>query len=161
MLSLTQKWNMFAPYPRKRDSWLLVPGLTTQGELVYLETGSPAMSEKVETELKNIQVFDNYRWRKYLHRLIGKGYKKYRQHYGRWLCENWRHPQQPDVGLAGFFMYNKTQHTPLPGAARKSSVSPARATSCLSGPCARRRKHTIDPIVDVEWLASAVIGKNL
>ena len=73
------------------------------------------MSEKVETELKNIQVFDNYRWRKYLHRLIGKGYKKYRQHYGRWLCENWRHPQQPDVGLAGFFMYNKTQHTPLPG----------------------------------------------
>ena len=25
MLSLTQKWNMFAPYPRKRDSWLLVP----------------------------------------------------------------------------------------------------------------------------------------
>ena len=115
MLGLTQNWNMFAPYPRKKDSWLLVPGLTTQGELVYLETGSPAMSEKVETELKNIQVFDNYRWRKYLHRLIGKGYKNYRQHYGRWLCENWRHPQQPNVRLAGFFMYNKTQLTPLPG----------------------------------------------
>jgi len=92
-----------------------VPALTTEGELVYLETGSPAMSEQVETELKNIQVFDNYRWRKYLQRLAGKRHKEYRRYYGRWLCKNWRHPQDPGLGLAGLFIYNKTQVTPLPG----------------------------------------------
>ena len=86
-----------------------------EGELVYLETGSPAMSEQVETELKNIQVFDNYRWRKYLQRLANKRHKKFRRYYGRWLCKNWRHPQHPDVGLAGLFIYNKTQVTPLLG----------------------------------------------
>jgi shikimate kinase len=106
---------MFAPYPRKRDSWLVVPGLTTEGDLVYLETGSPAMVEQVETQLKNVQVFENYRWRKYLQRLASKRYKKYRQYYGRWLCDNWRHPQDPNVGLAGLFIYNKIQVTPVPG----------------------------------------------
>jgi predicted DCC family thiol-disulfide oxidoreductase YuxK len=115
LLNLTQTWNMFAPYPRKRDSWLVVPGLTTEGDLVYLETGSPAMVEQVETQLKNVQVFDNYRWRKYLQRLASKRYKKYRQYYGRWLCDNWRHPQDPNVGLAGLFIYNKIQVTPVPG----------------------------------------------
>ncbi len=125
LLNLTQTWDMFAPYPRKRDSWLVVPGLTTQGELVYLETGSPAMSEQVETQLKNVQVFDNYRWRKYLQRLASNRHKQYRQYYARWLCENWRHPRIPDVGLAGLFIYNKTQVTPVPGAA-ESPVSARR-----------------------------------
>ena len=37
------------------------------------------MSEQVETELKNIQVFDNYRWRKYLQRLASNRYKEYRK----------------------------------------------------------------------------------
>ena len=117
LLNLTQTWDMFSPYPRKRDSWIVVPGLTTQGELVYLETGSPAMSEQVETQLKNVQVFDNYRWRKYLQRLASNRHKKYRQYYASWLCENWRHPRNSDVGLAGLFIYNKTQVTPVPGAA--------------------------------------------
>ena len=117
LLNLTQTWDMFAPYPRKRDSWLVVPGLTTQGELVYLETGSPAMSEQVETQLKNVQVFDNYRWRKYLQRLASNRHKQYREYYARWLCENWRHPRNADVGLAGLFIYNKTQVTPVPGVA--------------------------------------------
>ena len=120
LLNLTQTWDMFAPYPRKSDSWLVVPGLTTRGDLVYLETGSPAMSEQVETQLKNIQVFDNYRWRKYLQRLASKRHRKYRQYYARWLCENWRHPQNPEVGLAGLFIYSKTQVTPLPGEAENS-----------------------------------------
>ena len=115
LFNLAHTWNMFAPYPRKRDSWLVVPALTTEGELLYLETGSPAMSEQVETELKNIQVFDNYRWRKYLQRLASKRHKEFRRYYGRWLCKNWRHPEHPEVGLAGLFIYNKTQVTPLPG----------------------------------------------
>ena len=115
LFNLTQKWDMFAPYPRKRDSWLVVPALSSDGELVYLRTGSAAMTEQVETELKDIQVFDNYRWRKYLQRLPTKRYKQYRSYYSRWLCENWRHPEKPDVGLAGLFIYHKKQVTPPPG----------------------------------------------
>ena len=48
------------------------------------------MTETKETELKNIQVFENYRWRKYLHNLGLARFEKFRRYYGDWLCRTWR-----------------------------------------------------------------------
>ena len=73
------------------------------------------MTETKETELKNIQVFENYRWRKYLHNLGLARFEKFRRYYGDWLCRTWRNQEQPELRLKGLHIYQKRQKTHQPG----------------------------------------------
>ena len=73
---------MFAPYPNKSDSFLVVPGVLASGKLVDvydLVAGAPSFEKPdVLFDAK----FKNYRWRKYLSRVGTKRYKAYRTYYG-------------------------------------------------------------------------------
>ena len=73
------------------------------------------MTETKETELKNIQVFENFRWRKYLHNLGLTRFEKFRRYYGDWLCRTWRDHERPELRLQGLHIYQKRQKTHQPG----------------------------------------------
>ena len=143
---LDQTWNMFAPYPTRADRWLVVPALTSDDNLVYLSTGSPAMTETKETELKNIQVFENYRWRKYLHNLGLARFEKFRRYYGDWLCRTWRDEEQPELRLQGLHIYQKRQKTHQPG----EQPLPVTAKRIWRHWCDKDKADSIDKQIDLK-----------
>ena len=137
---------MFAPYPTRADRWLVVPALTSDDNLVYLSTGSPAMTETKETELKNIQVFENYRWRKYLHNLGLARFEKFRRYYGDWLCRTWRDQEQPELRLQGLHIYQKRQKTHKPG----EEPLPVTAKRIWRHWCDKDKSDSIDKQIDLK-----------
>jgi predicted DCC family thiol-disulfide oxidoreductase YuxK len=112
-LRLDQKWNMFAPYPTKRDGWHMMPGLTVAGNLVDPMRGSinPPPTGWYDTYIP--EQWPNYRWRKYTSRLQSDRYEKYLPNYLDWLCRDW--DSQHEDKLLGFDWYYITQLTPPPG----------------------------------------------
>ena len=80
-LRLDQKWSMFAPYPKKSDGWLVIPGLTEDGRLVNVfQPGRELSFAKPDSLFADY--YQNYRWRKYLTRIPTKRFEGYRSHYG-------------------------------------------------------------------------------
>ena len=76
-LRLDQKWSMFAPYPKKSDGWLVIPGLTEDGRLVNVFQPGRELSF-LKPDRMFADYYENYRWRKYLTRIPTKRYEAYR-----------------------------------------------------------------------------------
>jgi hypothetical protein len=64
-LSLTQSWNMFAPYPLQWDGWITMPGKFEDGREVDLLTGAPEDQENMARYFAGW----NVRWKKYAENL--------------------------------------------------------------------------------------------
>ena len=113
-LRLDQKWSMFAPYPKKSDGWLVIPGVTEDGRLVNVFDAEGAVTfEKPESMFVNF--YSNYRWRKFLTRIPTKRYEAYRAHYGGWLCRQWNEGLPKGQRLSDFNIYRMLEVTQLPG----------------------------------------------
>ena len=112
---LDQKWNMFAPYPLRSDSWLVVPGVLESGQLVDVYQGVVAVASFDKPESLHDAMFTNYRWRKYISRVSRSRYREFRVHYGRFLCERWNKTQGTEDRLTDFNIYRLTEKNRLPG----------------------------------------------
>jgi len=138
---LDQKWNMFAPYPKRSDSWLVVAGLTEDGRLVNVTHPGRAVSFAQPTGLFD-EYYANYRWRKYLTRIPQKKYKSLRLHYGRWLCRQWNEGQVRGRRLSDFNIYRMVESTRLPGEAM-----PVKRTRVWRHYCIKDRGERVEAVL--------------
>ena len=117
-LRLDQKWSMFAPYPKKSDGWLVIPGLTEDGRLVNVfQPGRELSFAKPDSMFADY--YQNYRWRKYLTRIPTKRFEGYRSHYGGWLCRQWNEGVPKGQRLATLNIYRMLERTRPPGEAMR------------------------------------------
>lgn len=87
LTKMYQKWNMFAPYPRRDDGWYIVEAKLFNGQSI-----NPMADDLVYTEMKPKNVaatYINTMWRKYLSNTWLKTNHKYRIYFGRYLCRKW------------------------------------------------------------------------
>lgn len=87
LTKMYQKWNMFAPYPRKDDGWYIIEAKLFDGQSV-----NPMAEDFVYTEEKPKDVaatYINTMWRKYLSNTWLKTNHQYRIYFGRYLCRKW------------------------------------------------------------------------
>lgn len=114
LTKMYQKWNMFAPYPRKDDGWYVIEAKLINGDVV-----NPMAEDFVFTEEKPKNVAATYKntmWRKYLSNTWLKTNHKYRIHFGRYLCRNWNQQQQePDKKIDTMKIYYMLKMVPPPG----------------------------------------------
>jgi hypothetical protein len=86
IVRLEQRWNMYAPAPRKEHGWLVVPADLANGTEVDLFTGQPVSWEKP----RDIGAyFGDDRWRRYLSNLFDEKDPKALQGYADYLVRNW------------------------------------------------------------------------
>lgn len=91
VLRLTQYWNVFSPYPFRKDAWPMLVATLKDGSKVELLTGGPVRWTKPE---RVSDVFRNDRWRKYANNvgIRNIGWRHYRNwagmHARRWNAEN-------------------------------------------------------------------------
>lgn len=96
IVRLDQRWNMYAPAPRKEHGWLVVPADLANGTQVDLFTGQPVSWEKP----KDIGAyFGDDRWRRYLSNLFDEQNPQALQGYADYLVRNWnqRHGEEQKV----------------------------------------------------------------
>ncbi len=103
-LSLGQLWDMFAPTPSRVDGWYVVRGHTLEGNAVDV-------LKHVEQEpdwLRPAHLADeyaNYRWRKYLTRIVSPPHTVYLPPYARYLCRQWNRNTRAGHRLAKIEIY--------------------------------------------------------
>jgi len=91
VLRLTQYWNVFSPYPFRKDAWPMLVATLNDGSKVELLTGGPVRWSKPE---RVSDIFKNDRWRKYANNMgiRNVGWRHYRNwagmHARRWNAEN-------------------------------------------------------------------------
>lgn len=85
MLSLDQRWSMFAPRPTRADGWIVIDATMEDGSKLDLFTGEPG---PVSFDKPRYVVFHypDYRWRKYFSRFWQEGRTEVRRNYARHLC---------------------------------------------------------------------------
>ncbi len=86
---------MFAPYPAKNDGWYVIPGTLRNGQQVDLMPAITHYDFRVGEELSwgkpryVAGTLKNEHWRKYLEVIRGEEYAAQRQHFGRYICQEW------------------------------------------------------------------------
>ena len=94
ILRLNQRWNMYAPYPRKEHGWLVIPADLADGTQVDLFTGQSISWEKP----KDIGAyFGDDRWRRYLSNLFDDRDPQALQSYSDYLVRNWNHAHDQKI----------------------------------------------------------------
>ena len=114
-IKLDQKWNMFAPHPRKYDGWFVMPGLLLDGTEVDVfnrRMQVPTLEDSSFAEYP----YPTYRWRKYLQQLTLKKHVGHRKYLGAYLCRIWNEVHQPLQHLLFLKVYFVQVNTPPPGA---------------------------------------------
>lgn len=113
VLRLDQRWNLFAPRPRRTHGWLVIPGQLREGDWVDLfRDGAPVRSDKPESVAAEIPT---YRWRKLLRRLTQTKYRRYRRAYGEWMCREWNRRHRPERQVLQLRVLYLRESTPPPG----------------------------------------------
>ena len=109
-IQLSQKWDMFAPRPAKRDGWYVVRGYTKSSTVVdpYLMKMLPPSFDKPESVS---DYYGYYRLRKYLFRLSNNRYKKYRNAYADYLCNRWNREHTGEDSLEKVRLYFVEERT--------------------------------------------------
>lgn len=111
---LDQKWDLFAPHPRKYDGWFVVPGRLIDGTEVDVFNGRMQAPTFDGSSFEQYP-YPTYRWRKYLQRLILEENEDKRQYLGGYLCRIWNESHQPLQHLLGLQVYFFQVNTPPPG----------------------------------------------
>ena len=143
LLRLDQKWDMFAPYPMKDDGWYALPGRLANGEWVELWRNEPVQWVPLDTSDGHTPVlndddpalelarfkpeeasseFKSQRWRKYMRNIWMKENKKWRLHYGRYVCREWNNSHRGMERLKSFRLVYIKEVTPKPG--RETKLEP-------------------------------------
>ncbi len=111
---LYQKWNMFAPYPRKDDGWYVIEASLFSGKII-----NPMAEDFIYTEEKPADVaatYINSMWRKYLTNTWLKTNHAYRVHFGKYLCRKWNSDKTNlDDKINTMKIYYMMEMTPPPG----------------------------------------------
>ncbi len=119
-LRINQKWNMFAPHPRKKDGWLVIFGRLVDGtdvDLYNLRSTPPVFKDSSFEHYP----YANYRWRKYLHKIVVKKGKYARPSYGRYLCNRWNESHPPLQQVRFLEVYFFKVQTPPPDSTAAST----------------------------------------
>lgn len=115
---LYQKWNMFAPYPRKDDGWYVIEASLFNGKIF-----NPLAGDLVYTEEKPEDVAATYKnsmWRKYLTNTWLKTNHAYRIYFGKYLCRKWNDDKiDLDDKINTMKIYYMMEMTPAPGGLAK------------------------------------------
>ncbi|MDP2837989.1 MAG: HTTM domain-containing protein [Candidatus Moranbacteria bacterium] len=87
LLTLNQKWSMFAPIPSTDDGWYILVGRLKNGtEIDIFQKGEKVSFEKPS----NVSaMYSNERWRKYHMNLSDDRNARFRPYYASYLCRNW------------------------------------------------------------------------
>ena len=116
LLRLEQKWNMFSPYPNKRDGWFVIPGELRDGRQVELSAvtlGDFGIHEGVSWE-KPERVADTFKdlhWRKYMVNLLPPQHEDLRLYFGRYVCREWNARHDEGGNLQRFQLYYMVEPT--------------------------------------------------
>lgn len=80
-----QEWNMFAPFPKMNNIWVVIPALLENGSEIELMTGS---SNPYAMDPQDFyQNIPNEHWRKFYLNLSEKS--DYARYFGGYLCRTW------------------------------------------------------------------------
>ena len=108
-LRLDQRWNMYAPAPRKVHGWLVIPAELTDGSQVDLFTGRE-VSWKKPTDIG--AYFGDDLWRRYLSNLFDDQDPEELQKYADYLVNRWNQSHGSEQKVAAvtiIFMRQETQ----------------------------------------------------
>lgn len=111
---MDQFWDMFAPYPGRRDGWFVAPGQLVDGtEVDVLAPGQSgidyAKPELISATIKNV------RWQSYRTRLNDARFRHHRLPYARYLCRQWNASATDGSRLARFKLTYMLEETQLDG----------------------------------------------
>ena len=81
---LWQRWNLFAPYPRLIDGWIIAPGKFEDGVVIDLRSG-----EAVNDKMKRWFWGPDVRWKKYESNLYSKNYRQLKFAWARLYCREY------------------------------------------------------------------------
>jgi hypothetical protein len=90
-LSLSQKWDMFAPSPLSDDGWYVIPGTLRNGRTVDVsgvlrdDERLRAVSLRRPSDIRD--TYKNEQWRKYLENVRRKPHQE--PDLGRYICRQW------------------------------------------------------------------------
>lgn len=113
-IRMDQFWDMFAPYPGRRDGWFVAPGQLADGTEVDVlrprQRGVDyAKPERISATIKNV------RWQSYRTRLNDARFRHHRLPYARWLCRQWNASAAEGRELARFKLIYMLEETRLDG----------------------------------------------
>lgn len=94
MLRITQRWDMFAPYPLTTSSYPVVTGLLRSGERVEL-FNTTSSDESWQPPSRFFPLYGDYRTRKYMGRVDTHRNNEVKRAYGSWHCRNWNAANAP------------------------------------------------------------------
>ena len=113
LLGLDQRWEMFAPDPRKDDGWWVVPARLADGSEVDLFRGrSPIVWDKPDSPSGE---FRSHRWRKYLMLLWAERHRVLVVPYAHWLRQRWEAEHGPQRAVIAMEIYYMMEYTEPPG----------------------------------------------
>lgn len=109
VLRLEQRWNMYAPFPRKEHGWIVVPADLANGTQVDLFTGQSVTWDK---PVDSGASFGDDRWRRYLSNLFDDQNPQALQNYANYLVRHWNQSHGVDQKVQAVtitFMRQETQ----------------------------------------------------
>ena len=92
-VGLWQRWNLFAPYPRTTDGWIVVPGKFEDGTTFDLRTG-----DSIVDDMQRWYWGSNVRWKKYESNMSRKNYHPLKFAWGARYCRYYNVQLDMDEG---------------------------------------------------------------
>jgi hypothetical protein len=115
-LGMVQNWSLFAPFPKREDTWLVMKGTLQDGSEVNLwEPGGPFPWTKPALLSAT---FPSSRWQVYLSGIPSDRFAFHRQSFANWLKRRWDrgHSQgRPEKTVAKVEIISLLEETPPPG----------------------------------------------
>lgn len=112
LLRLHQRWDMFAPFPKNADGWIVANATLLNGSHIDILSGRPVTFEKPANLADDM--IDTL-WRKYFTNITSIENKIHLPYFARWLCREWNRGR-PSFQKAIFFnLWVVTEKTPEPG----------------------------------------------
>jgi hypothetical protein len=109
---MTQKWDLFAPYPFKDDGWFVIDGKTFNGE--HVNPLSPEQGVTYEKPELVAATYENSAWRKYLMSLWFEDNEQYLLYFGKYLCRTYNREHEDDERLETLKVTYMLEMTPAP-----------------------------------------------
>jgi hypothetical protein len=114
---INQKWSMFAPFPLTYSRYPLIQGELRNGEQVNLYSLTSS-EETWQPPDSFYQLYESYRWRKFIGRVKSDKSNTTRRTYGGYLCRTWngrdipRSEQLATLKITFVKLYTNTEGKP-------------------------------------------------
>jgi hypothetical protein len=121
LVGVYQNWDMFAPGPPRRDTWMEVVALDAAGGRTPLP---PLQGERADRTIE----WRYQRTGKLERNLLGKKRKSALRAYARWLCQE--HPEAARIEVIRVQQRSPTMQERRDGVATEASRETARSQQC-------------------------------